>query len=91
MVPIPVRRALRKLGQDVRDARLRRCIPTAVMAERASISRTTLTKDASWLAYANRFALEPALTLGPGPFHTTSGRPLFGTIGDSAPDRWARL
>lgn len=44
MVPIPVRRAVRKLGQDIRDARLRRRIPTAVMAERASISRTTLNK-----------------------------------------------
>ena len=44
MVPIPVTRALRKLGQHIRDARLRRRIPTAVMAERASISRTTLNK-----------------------------------------------
>ena len=44
MVPIPVSRALHKLGQDIRDARLRRRIPTAVMAERASISRTTLNK-----------------------------------------------
>lgn len=44
MVPIPVRRAARKLGQDIRDARLRRRIATAVMAERASISRTTLNK-----------------------------------------------
>lgn len=44
MVPIPVRRAVRKLGQDTRDARLRRRISTAVMAERASISRTTLNK-----------------------------------------------
>ncbi len=44
MLPIPVRRALRKLGQDIRDARLRRRIPTAIMAERASISRTTLNK-----------------------------------------------
>lgn len=43
-LPIPVRRALRKLGQDIRDARLRRRIPTAIMAERASISRTTLNK-----------------------------------------------
>ncbi|MES9830121.1 MAG: type II toxin-antitoxin system HipA family toxin [Candidatus Thiodiazotropha sp.] len=51
----------------------------------------TFEYDAGWLAYANRFALEPALTLGPGPFHTTSGRPLFGTIGDSAPDRWGRV
>ncbi len=43
-IPIPVRRALHKLGQDIHDARLRRRIPTAVMAERASISRTTLNK-----------------------------------------------
>jgi len=44
MIPIPVRRVVRKLGQDIRDARIRRRIPTAVMAERASISRTTLNK-----------------------------------------------
>jgi transcriptional regulator with XRE-family HTH domain len=43
-LPFPVRRALRKLGRDVRDARLRRRIPAAVVAERASISRTTLHK-----------------------------------------------
>lgn len=42
--PIPVRRALRKLGHDIRDARRRRRIPVAIMAERASISRTTLNK-----------------------------------------------
>lgn len=43
-LPIPVRRALRKLGQDMRDARRRRRIPSAILAERASISRTTLVK-----------------------------------------------
>jgi transcriptional regulator with XRE-family HTH domain len=43
-LPLPARRALRKLGQDVRDARLRRRIPSAIVAERASISRTTLHK-----------------------------------------------
>ncbi len=43
-LPLPVQRVLRKLGGDIRDARLRRRIPTAVMAERASISRTTLGK-----------------------------------------------
>lgn len=42
--PLPVRRALRKLGRDIRDARLRRRISAAVVAERASISRTTLFK-----------------------------------------------
>ena len=42
--PIPVGRALRKLGRDIRDARRRRRIPVALMAERAWISRTTLNK-----------------------------------------------
>ncbi len=41
-IPMPVRRAMRKLGQDIRDARLRRRIPTEILAERASISRMTL-------------------------------------------------
>jgi len=43
-LPMPVRRALRKLGSDIRDARRRRRIPTAVMAERAMISPPTLVK-----------------------------------------------
>ena len=42
--PIPARRALRKLGHDIRDARRRRRIPVAIMADRASISRMTLNK-----------------------------------------------
>ncbi len=44
MLPIPVARALRKLGHDIRDARRRRRIPAEITAERASISRTTLVK-----------------------------------------------
>ncbi len=51
----------------------------------------TFEYDTGWLEYADRFSLEPALTLGPGPFHTPSGRSLFGAIGDSAPDRWGRV
>ncbi|MCY4052348.1 MAG: hypothetical protein OXE98_00540 [Hyphomicrobiales bacterium] len=43
-IPIPARRALRKFGADIRNARRRRRIPTMVMAERASISRMTLNK-----------------------------------------------
>jgi transcriptional regulator with XRE-family HTH domain len=41
---VPVTRAIRKLGRDIRDARRRRRIPAAILAERASISRTTLYK-----------------------------------------------
>jgi transcriptional regulator with XRE-family HTH domain len=43
-LPIPVKRALAKLGEDIRNARRRRRIQTQVMAERASISRSTLHK-----------------------------------------------
>lgn len=42
--PVPVIRALRKLGHDIRDARRRRRIPVAILAQRASISRMTLNK-----------------------------------------------
>lgn len=44
VLPIPVKRALRKLGHDIRDARRRRRIPLSIAAQRASISRTTLIK-----------------------------------------------
>ena len=42
--PLPVKRALKKFGQDLRDARKRRRIPMQLAAERASISRATLSK-----------------------------------------------
>ncbi len=37
-----VRRVLRKLGQDIRDARRRRQLPAAVVAERAFTTRPSL-------------------------------------------------
>ena len=43
-MPLPVKRALAKLGDDIRNARLRRRIPTTVMASRVFITRTTLSK-----------------------------------------------
>jgi hypothetical protein len=43
-LPLPVKRALAKLGTDIRSARLRRRISTSIMAERAFITRTTLLK-----------------------------------------------
>jgi len=45
----------------------------------------------TWLENPKRFSLEPALMLGPGPYHTDEGKALFGAIGDSAPDRWGRV
>jgi serine/threonine-protein kinase HipA len=45
----------------------------------------------SWLENPARFSLEPALQLGPSPFHTPGDLPMFGAIGDSAPDRWGRV
>lgn len=43
-LPFPLRRALRKLGSDIQNARRRRRISTMMMAERAGVSRTTLYK-----------------------------------------------
>jgi len=50
----------------------------------------TFEYDPHWLEHRERFSLEPALELGPGPFHTLADTPMFGAIGDSAPDRWGR-
>jgi serine/threonine-protein kinase HipA len=50
----------------------------------------TFEYDADWLRHPARFSLEPALQLGPGPFHTGADIPMFGAVGDSAPDRWGR-
>src|SRR5579883_3063543 len=43
-LPLPVKRTLTKLGNDIRAARLRRRITATLMAERAFITRTTLGK-----------------------------------------------
>jgi serine/threonine-protein kinase HipA len=47
--------------------------------------------DPAWLASPFRFPLEPALNLDASAHHTGQGRPLFGALGDSAPDRWGRM
>jgi len=43
-LPFPVTRALRKIGEDISEARRRRRIATELMAQRAGISRGTLVK-----------------------------------------------
>ncbi|MCE3288058.1 MAG: hypothetical protein K0R83_70 [Caulobacter sp.] len=40
--PFAVRRSLKKLGMDIKDARLRRALPAGVVAARAFTSRPTL-------------------------------------------------
>lgn len=44
-----------------------------------------------WLQHPEKFALDPALQLTEGTFHTPPDQVLFGAIGDSAPDRWGRV
>jgi hypothetical protein len=43
-LPLSVQKALRKLGADISAARRRRRLPMELMAERAFISRNTLTR-----------------------------------------------
>ncbi|MDA0841512.1 MAG: type II toxin-antitoxin system HipA family toxin [Planctomycetota bacterium] len=51
----------------------------------------TFEYDDEWLGNSDRFPLEPALLLGEGAYHTDGGKALFGSLGDSAPDRWGRM
>ena len=49
--------------------------------------------DATWLADADRFAVEPTLDMAPGPrFHrkTRDGSVFHGAIADTGPDGWGR-
>jgi len=57
---------------------------------RKNKNSATIEYDEGWLKHPARFSLEPALQLGPGPFHTPADTPMFGAIGDPAPDRWGR-
>ncbi len=50
----------------------------------------TFEYDDAWLTDANRFSIEPALTLTRGIFPAPQNRAVFGSIGDSAPDTWGR-
>ena len=45
--------------------------------------------DPSWIDSPGNFALDPALNLSAGTFHTQN-MSLFGALGDSTPDRWGR-
>lgn len=72
------------LAGRTREVGLARC-------NRARDSEVILFEYADeWLTDPDRFALEPALTLGRGAYAPPAGQPVFGSIGDSAPDTWGR-
>ncbi|MCP5407406.1 MAG: type II toxin-antitoxin system HipA family toxin [Chromatiaceae bacterium] len=66
--------------------------PLGILHRQASRRGETVTfeYDETWLGDANRFSIEPALTLTAGAFPPPAGQPIFGSIGDSAPDTWGR-
>ena len=50
----------------------------------------TFQYDDRWVASADSFALEPALTVSSAPHYAGEDRRMFGALGDSAPDRWGQ-
>ncbi len=44
IIPIPVRKAMSELGENLKDARIRRTLPMSLIEERAGISHVTLSK-----------------------------------------------
>jgi len=67
-------------------------LPLGILHRQASRRGESVTfeYDEAWLGDANRFSIEPALTLTAGTFPPQAGQPIFGSIGDSAPDTWGR-
>lgn len=59
--------------------------------QRGTRQSTSFEYDPDWLKHPEKFALDPALQLTKGTFHTAPDQILFGAIGDSAPDRWGRI
>ena len=57
---------------------------------RHGVESATFRYDPAWLADADSFALGPSLPLSEAAYHTAQGEKLFGSLGDSAPDRWGR-
>ncbi|MDL2290817.1 type II toxin-antitoxin system HipA family toxin [Desulfovibrio sp. OttesenSCG-928-F20] len=50
----------------------------------------TFEYDRAWLNFSDAFALDPALPLIVGQYHTGPGQELFGCFRDCSPDRWGR-
>ena len=66
--------------------------PVGLLRRHASRREETVTfeYDETWLADDERFSIEPALALTRGLFPPPADQPIFGSIGDSAPDTWGR-
>ncbi len=91
--PIAVRRALKKLGQDIYDARRRRRLPAKILAERAFTTRPTLQRIEAgdhkvgigiYASVLNALGLVDALGELASPAHDTVGLALSG---DNLPER----
>lgn len=69
-----------------------RCQRIGMMRRYAARHREAVTfeYDLAWLDAPETFSIDPALPLGRGVFKPASGRDMFGTLGDSAPDTWGR-
>jgi len=74
---------------DLADATVR--VGTLWARTRGTRQSATFEYAREWLDHPNRFALEPALAVGPGPHHTPADIALFGSLMDSAPDRWGQV
>ena len=57
---------------------------------RAGKETASFEYESTWLQSQERFPLEPGLSLTSDSFHTDEVQSIFGSIGDSAPDRWGR-
>ena len=79
-LPLPVKRALAKLGEDIRNARLRRRIPTTIMAARAFITRTTLPEGRAWRSW------RVARHLRDGAVRARPGGPRLADLADARDD-----
>jgi serine/threonine-protein kinase HipA len=57
---------------------------------RGRAESATFAYDNSYLAFADAYELDPALTLVAAQQQTPAGRGIFGAFSDCAPDRWGR-
>ena len=69
-----------------------KCTKAGILRRHAGRDRERLTYEhnAKWVKSPEAFQFDPSLPLQPGNFHPGSSKPMFGTLGDSAPDTWGR-